>query len=215
MSIKSKATIGVLATAAAGGAYFGVSRASADAENDEKLSRGVFMAGAGGVAAYAGMGFVKRGGLKFATKASFSTAVGVLKTKTGMMVGGGAALGAAIGAYNSDDPTSGAAKGAVIGAGGGLAVRGAMYTAKVAGRIKGSPFGAARGKMGFGGVAILGTIAAAVAAHSLAGSSSASSYSEMASDGETEYSDTPVKRRVSAMNATGDVVLGLHRKRRG
>jgi hypothetical protein len=217
--LQNKVAFGALAAAAAGGAYFGVSHSPEDAEPGETSARGQFGAGVATAAALTGAGMYKAGVFKptakFAVVNGTKTLGKGLTTKTGMFVGGGAAIGAGIGAYASDDSVSGAAKGAAIGAGVGGAARVTMAAVQAHKAISATKFGATGMKAGVAGVAILGTLAVAMGAHALEGSPATSSYSSSSDSGETTYSDAPVHRRSASMNATGDVVLGLHRKRRG
>jgi hypothetical protein len=122
-----------------------------------------------------------------------------------LLVGGGAAIGAAIGAANGDPVT-----GAAVGATAGLAARmayGATDAWKKAGKI---PLLRSAGVVGLSTMIFVGT--QAMVDGEFAGEAGAIPDGM----GGYEYGEPGgLKSRMSAMNATGDLVLGLNNARHG
>jgi hypothetical protein len=118
------------------------------------------------------------------------------------MAGFGAAAGGLIGSKLSDDPVRGAAAGAAIGGITTLAARGAT---KLWG---GSPWYA---KAALVAAAAIG---AGTATRAFTHEDSYAAEDHAVSDGSGGYETEPgVRRRMASMNATGDVVFGLHSRR--
>jgi hypothetical protein len=119
--------------------------------------------------------------------------------------------GAAIGAMVSDDHK----KGALIGAGAGLAARAAIAGPRAWKQVAGTPLkklGVIAGLSALayaGGSAMSGDRATAEAVRSVDGG-----YDEEA-PGTTEARSSGLKDRMAMMGATGSVVLGAHAKRHG
>jgi hypothetical protein len=123
--------------------------------------------------------------------------------------GVGAGVGAIIGgAVSKGDRTQGAAKGAAIGAGVGVVAKGVAAAA-----LKYSSLSAGGKKAGglaglvLASAAIYGGVRAATRAPE------PSTYGETDAAGQTQYSDTSVADRARMMNASGDMVFGLHNMR--
>jgi hypothetical protein len=146
----------------------------------------------------------------------------------------GAAAGGLIGSKLSDDPTKGAIEGAAIGGVTALAARGVRQAwngvpGPNLGKIlanKGSAemsllAGKARVEMPLGSrwlpkAALLvgGVVAAATLTRAFTHEDSYAAEDHAVSDGSGGYETEPgVRRRMASMNATGDVVFGLHSRR--
>jgi hypothetical protein len=120
----------------------------------------------------------------------------------------GAGLGAYIGAkVDSDHPAKGAVLGTAAGAGAGIGISTAIKGAKMWGKI--GPFGRAGSIIGLSVAVGLGTKA-------LSPASSPAQDDVATNDGMGGYNiqSSGVSSRMRSMNAHGDVVLGLHNKRR-
>jgi hypothetical protein len=126
-------------------------------------------------------------------------------TMQGVEAGVGAIIG---GAVSKGDRTQGAAKGAAIGAGVGVVAKGVAAAA-----LKYSSLSAGGKKAGglaglvLASAAIYGGVRAATRAPE------SSTYGETDAAGQTQYSDTSVADRARMMNASGDMVFGLHNMR--
>ncbi len=118
--------------------------------------------------------------------------------RKGLMTGLGAAVGAAIGAnIDKEHPGKGAAIGAGVGAGAGLAISTGLRASRLWKNI--GPIGRT------GLVASLSTLAFAGAAYA-----NRPKYGSMDRAAPEDYG---LSRRMNAMSATGDIVLGLHNSR--
>jgi len=128
---------------------------------------------------------------------------------TTAFMGAGAVVGGIIGGSMSDDTAKGAARGAAIGAGAGFvakqAIR-AVETYKAAGSLA---------KPGILGLTVLASAAVFTGVRAATRQPESTQYGSTDDAGETQYSYTPVKDRISTMNASGALVFGLHNKRRG
>jgi len=123
--------------------------------------------------------------------------------------GVGAGVGAAIGAATSKgDRVNGAAKGAAIGAGVGVLAKAATAAAFKYSHI--SPVGRTVG--GLAGLALT-TAALYGGVRAATRAPESSTYGETDAAGQTQYSDTSVADRARMMNASGDMVFGLHNMR--
>lgn len=226
---KRYATVAGVAGASGAGLYYGLNHTPDDLPDEDRLPRAKALAaitGVGGATLIATRpitgALVKKLAGSAASKTG-SVAKDALRpsalkkfasNRTAQLVGGGAVLGAGIGAYASDDSVSGAAKGAAIGAGAGALARGALLL-KNAAKYERSALNKIGGRAGIAGAATVGAIAIAVGAHGLSSNTPESSYAETGDSGETYYSDSPIRRRSQMMNASGGLVFGLHRGRRG
>jgi hypothetical protein len=205
------------------GGAFGFSRASAAAQDDpapERLGFSIVQGGATAAVA-AGVGAFAWKSRDILAPAAWGTARGIgesatrsmsraFQTKglTGMLshpltvAGFGTVAGGLIGSKLSDDPVRGAAAGAAIGGVTTLAARGAT---KLWG---GSPWYA---KAALVAAAAIG---AGTATRAFTHEDSYAAEDHAVSDGSGGYETEPgVRRRMSSMNATGDVVFGLHSRR--
>jgi hypothetical protein len=114
------------------------------------------------------------------------------------MTGLGSALGAVIGrSIDKDDPSKGAVIGAGVGAGAGLAVSAGLKASRVWGGLSGVS------KTGLLGVAT-------VAAYGVA---SIIGRPKNAGVDVAQREDNGLRERAASMNASGDLVFGLHRSR--
>ena len=205
------------------GGAFGFSRASAAAQDDpapERLGFSIVQGGATAAVA-AGVGAFAWKSRDILAPAAWGTARGIgesaarsmsraFQTKglTGMlshpltMAGFGAVAGGLIGSKLSDDPIRGAAAGAAIGGVTTLAARGAT---KFWG---GSPWYA---KAALVAAAAIGV---GTATRAFTHEDSYTAEDHAVSDGTGDYETEPgVRQRMNSMNATGDVVFGLHSRR--
>jgi hypothetical protein len=118
------------------------------------------------------------------------------------MAGFGAVAGGLIGSKLSDDPIKGAAAGAAIGGVTTLAARGVTKA------WSGAPWYA---KAALAAAAVIGV---GTATHAFTHEDSYTAEDHAVSDGLGDYEAEPgVRRRMNSMNATGDVVFGLHSRR--
>jgi hypothetical protein len=118
------------------------------------------------------------------------------------LFGLGAVAGGMIGSKVSDDPVSGAAKGAVAGGAGVLGLRGAI-------KFWGKANWMGKAAMGTAGVA-----AVAVAGRAFAHQDTYGEEGHTVSDGAGGYgTESGLRERLAAMNGSGDLVFGLHARR--
>lgn len=118
------------------------------------------------------------------------------------LFGLGAVAGGMIGSKVSDDPGSGAAKGAVVGGAGVLGVRGAIKLWSKSGRL---------GKVAMG---TAGVAAVAVAGRAFAPEETYGEEGHTVSDGAGGYeTESGLRERMAMMNGRGDLVFGLHARR--
>ena len=205
------------------GGAFGYSRASDAAQDDpltERLGSSVVQ---GGITAAAAAGI---GGLAWKNRDLLGssvlgtakvTGVGagrfmnqILKAKglTGMLthpltvLGAGAVVGGLAGSKLSDNPVKGAAEGAAIGGVAAVAARGATRLWK--------------GASGPGKAALLvaAAIGSGTATRAFTHEDAYAAEDHAVSDGTGDYDAEPgVRQRMNSLNASGDVVLGLHARR--
>lgn len=144
--------------------------------------------------------------LRASGRSSFASSVHAYGSNALLMVSGGAALGAAIGAAY-DDPK----KGAVIGAGTGLAVKVALGTGRLWGKAGRIP-GARTAVLAAASTALYMGVRSVMPAE-VAGTA----YAAPNESGGYDYSEVPVeiKSRMNRIGATGDIALGLHNQRHG
>ena len=219
----SPATLAVMSGSAVLGGAVGFSRASAAAQDDsapERLGYSIVQGGATAAVA-AGVGAFAWKSRDVLSSAAWGTAKGIgestsrslgrafqAKGFTGIlshpltMAGFGAVAGGLIGSKLSDDPIKGAAAGAAIGGMTTLAARGVTKA------WGGAPWYA---KAAMVAVAAVG---AGTATRAFTHEDSYAAEDHAVSDGLGDYETEPgVRRRMNSMNATGDVVFGLHSRR--
>jgi len=121
----------------------------------------------------------------------------VMEERKGLMIAGGAGIGAMIGSkLDKDDPRRGAMKGAAIGGGAGLAISHGIRASRVWNKLGAGGKGVAIGALSvlaFGAAAIAGRPRGAVDV--------------------AQREDYSMQDRMNAIGATGSVTLGLHNAR--
>jgi hypothetical protein len=176
----------------------------------------------GGFAAYTAGGLVaasvaakaasSKAGLAMGGKATMSGMSGIARAvsrPSGYVPLGGGILGAAIGAHYSDDPEKGALVGAGVGIAGGIAARSAVRAGRTWKKL---------GKVGQAGAILAVTAGIIGVSKAVMGNPPAEVVSTVSdNDGSGGYSvpDSSLRQRMASMNATGDLAFGLNRLRHG
>lgn len=183
--------------------HVGISAASA--ERAAIVSAGGLMA----AAAVAKIGTTKAGMSMGASAFSsgMSSTMRALSRPSAYVPLGGGLIGAALGAHFSDDPGKGAALGAGIGIAAGVAARGAVRAGKAWNAI---------GKPGQIAALVLGTAGIVGGAKAIMGNRPAETADPVSDeDGSGGYTvpNSGLRQRLATLNATGDLVFGMHRGR--